>query len=481
MDDKLIFEKSKTGRKAYTLPKWKGNKEFNTANKYFRSGKIGLPEESEQEVIRHYVNLSTKNHHVDKGFYPLGSCTMKYNPKINEKLASLEGFTEIHPYQDVSSIQGVLELYYELDSMLSEISGMSKVSLQPVAGAHGEWTSLKVIRAYHESKGNPRKKVIIPDTAHGTNPASIKMAGYDVIQLGSNEEGLVDVEELREVFDEDTAAFMITNPNTLGLFEKNIKEIAEIVHSKGGLLYMDGANFNALVGIVKPAELGFDIMHFNLHKSFSTPHGGGGPGSGPIGVVDKLIPFLPVPDVVKEDGKYKLNYNVPQTIGKVQAFYGNYLVVVRAYIYMKILGSDGLHRVSENAIINANYVKKMLEGYYDLPYKQHCMHEVVFSGENLSQYGIKTLDVAKRLLDFNMHAPTIYFPLLVHEAIMIEPTETEGKEVLDNFIAVMKQIAQEAQENPEILKMAPKTTPIRRLNESMAAKNLNLRYIEETD
>ncbi|NOR45125.1 MAG: aminotransferase class V-fold PLP-dependent enzyme [Candidatus Delongbacteria bacterium] len=479
MDDKLIFEKSKKGRKAYTLPKWNGEKNFNIADKYFRSGKIGLPEESEQEVIRHYVNLSTKNHHVDKGFYPLGSCTMKYNPKINEKLASLEGFTEIHPYQDEGSIQGVLELYHELDSMLSEVSGMSKVSLQPVAGAHGEWTALKVIRAYHETKGNVRKKVIIPDTAHGTNPASIIMAGYEVVQLHSNAEGLVDVDELREAFDEDTAAFMITNPNTLGLFEKNIKEIAEIVHSKGGLLYMDGANFNALLGIVKPADMGFDIMHFNLHKTFSTPHGGGGPGAGPIGVVEELIPFLPVPDVIKEDNKYKLNYNVPQTIGKVHSFYGNYLILVRAYIYMKVLGSDGLHRVSENAIINANYVKKMLEGHYDLPYKQHCMHEVVFSGENLLQYGIKTLDVAKRLLDFNMHAPTIYFPLLVHEAIMIEPTETEGKEVLDNFIAVMKQIAQEAQEDPEKLKMAPETTPVRRLNESLAAKNLNLKYEEK--
>ncbi|MDA3839102.1 MAG: aminomethyl-transferring glycine dehydrogenase subunit GcvPB [Candidatus Delongbacteria bacterium] len=481
MDDKLIFEKSKKGRKAYTLPKWNGEKNFNNSEKYFRSGKIGLPEESEQEVVRHYVNMSTKNHHVDKGFYPLGSCTMKYNPKINEKIAGMEGFTEIHPYQDESSIQGVLELYHELDSMLSEVSGLSKVSLQPVAGAHGEWTSLKVIRAYHESKGNPRKKVIIPDTAHGTNPASIIMAGYEVVQLPSTAEGLVDIDELREHFDEDTAAFMITNPNTLGLFEKNVKEIAEIVHSKGGLLYMDGANFNALLGIVKPADMGFDIMHFNLHKTFSTPHGGGGPGSGPIGVVDKLIPFLPVPDVVKENGKYKLNYNLPQTIGKVHSFYGNYLVLVRAYVYMKILGSDGLHRVSENAIINANYVKKMLDGYYDLPYKQHCMHEVVFSGENLMQYGIKTLDVAKRLLDFNMHAPTIYFPLLVHEAIMIEPTETEGKEVLDEFISVMKQIAQEAKQDPEKLKMAPETTIVRRLNESLAAKNLNLRYEEETD
>ena len=476
MKDKLIFEKSKPGRKAYTLPSWNGEKQINDPEKYFRSGRIGLPEESEAEIIRHYVNLSTKNHHVDKGFYPLGSCTMKYNPKINEKLTSFEGFTEIHPYQNENTIQGILELYHELDSMLCEVSGLSKVSLQPVAGAHGEWTALKVIKAYHESKGNPRKKVIIPDTAHGTNPASIIMAGYEVVQLDSTEEGLVDVDELRDCFDEDTAAFMITNPNTLGLFEKNIKEIAEIVHAKGGLLYMDGANFNALLGIVKPGDLGFDIMHFNLHKTFSTPHGGGGPGAGPIGVVEDLIPFLPVPDVIKENDRYKLNYNVPQTIGKVHSFYGNYLVLVKAYIYMKMLGNNGLHRVSENSIINANYVKKMLEDYYDLPYKQHCMHEVVFSGENLSQYGIRTLDIAKRLLDFNIHAPTIYFPLLVHEAIMIEPTETEGKEVLDDFISVMKRIAKEAKEDPEKLKMAPETTPVKRLNESLAAKNLDLKW-----
>ena len=476
MKDKLIFEKSKPGRKAYTLPNWNEDKQINESEKYLRSGRIGLPEESEAEIIRHYVNLSTKNHHVDKGFYPLGSCTMKYNPKINEKLTSFEGFTEIHPYQNENSIQGILEIYHELDSMLCEVSGLSKVSLQPVAGAHGEWTALKVIKAYHESKGMPRKKVIIPDTAHGTNPASIIMAGYEVVQLDSTEEGLVDVDELREYFDEDTAAFMITNPNTLGLFEKNIKEIAEIVHAKGGLLYMDGANFNALLGIVKPGDLGFDIMHFNLHKTFSTPHGGGGPGAGPIGVVEELIPFLPVPDVIKENDRYKLNYNIPQTIGKVHSFYGNYLVLVKAYIYMKMLGNNGLHRVSENSIINANYVKKMLENYYDLPYKQHCMHEVVFSGENLSQYGIRTLDVAKRLLDFNIHAPTIYFPLLVHEAIMIEPTETEGKEVLDDFISVMKQIAKEAKEDPEKLKMAPETTPVKRLNESLAAKNLDLKW-----
>ncbi|MBN2857607.1 MAG: aminomethyl-transferring glycine dehydrogenase subunit GcvPB [Candidatus Delongbacteria bacterium] len=481
MAEKLIFEISKEGKRSFTMPCWEEGCGTDLDQKYLRKDPIGLAQVSEPEIVRHYVNMSTHNHHVDKGFYPLGSCTMKYNPKINEKLASLEGFSEIHPYQPEETIQGVLKIYHDLADMLCRISGFDKVSLQPVAGAHGEWTGLKVIRAYHESMGNPRKKIIIPDTAHGTNPASIIMAGYEVVELKSNPEGLVDIEELREKFDEETAAFMITNPNTLGLFEKNVKQIAEIVHSKGGLLYMDGANFNALLGIVRPADLGFDVMHYNLHKTFSTPHGGGGPGAGPIGVVKKLEKFLPVPDVAEKDGRYYLDYDMPESIGKVHSFYGNFLVLVRAYVYMKILGSDGLHNVSENAIINANYVKKMLEDTFDLPYKQNCMHEVVFSGENLAQFGIKTLDAAKRLLDFGIHAPTIYFPLLVHEAMMIEPTETESKETLDIFISVMKKIADEAKTNPELLKNAPTKTPVRRLDEVLAAKNLDVRYEPKTD
>ncbi|MBU4486166.1 MAG: aminomethyl-transferring glycine dehydrogenase subunit GcvPB [Candidatus Delongbacteria bacterium] len=476
MAEKLIFEISQKGKKSYTMPCWDGCKPIDIDKKFLRTEHIGLAEVSEPEIVRHYVNMSNNNHHVDKGFYPLGSCTMKYNPKINEKLSSLDGFTEIHPYQPEETVQGVLKIYHDLADMLCKISGFDKVTLQPVAGAHGEWTGLKVIRAFHESMGKPRKKIIIPDTAHGTNPASIVMAGYEVIELKSTEEGLVDIEELRQKFDEETAAFMITNPNTLGLFEKNIKQIAEIVHSKGGLLYLDGANFNALLGIVRPAELGFDVMHYNLHKTFSTPHGGGGPGSGPIGVVKKLEKFLPVPDVVEENGKYNFNYDMPDSIGKVHSFYGNFLIVLRAYIYMKVLGSDGLHKVSENAIINANYIKKMLEDTFDLPYKQNCMHEVVFSSENLAPFGIRTLDVAKRLLDFGIHAPTIYFPLLVHESMMIEPTETESKDTLDDFIIVMKKIAEEAKTNPELLKNAPTTTPVRRLDEVMAAKNLNVRY-----
>ncbi len=476
MAEKLIFEISQEGKRSFTMPCWGDCSKIDLDEKFLRSEKLGLASVSEPEIVRHYVNMSTLNHHVDKGFYPLGSCTMKYNPKINEVLASLPGFSDIHPYQPENTIQGVLKIYHDLSDMLCRISGFDKVSLQPVAGAHGEWTGLKVIRAYHESTGNPRKKIIIPDTAHGTNPASIVMAGFDVVELKSNEKGLVDIEDLRAKFDEDTAAFMITNPNTIGLFEQNVKQIAQIVHSKGGLLYMDGANFNALLGIVRPADLGFDVMHYNLHKTFSTPHGGGGPGAGPIGVVKKLEKFLPVPDVTEKDGKYYLEYDRPQTIGKVHSFYGNFLVMVRAYVYMSILGADGLHKVSENAIINANYVKKMLEDTFDLPYKQNCMHEVVFSGENLAQFGIKTLDVAKRLLDFGIHAPTIYFPLLVHEAMMIEPTETESKDTLDVFISVMKKIAEEARTNPDLLKNAPTSTPVRRLDEVLAVKNLDVRY-----
>ena len=479
-DNKLIFEISKKGKKAYTLP---SSADFNNESlihlddKFLTDTNINLPEVSELDVMRHFVNLSTKNHHVEKGFYPLGSCTMKYNPKINDSLSSLDGFVNIHPYQPENTVQGALELYYETAEMLEEISGFSKVSLQPVAGAHGEWTSLKVITAYHEARDGKRKKIIIPDTAHGTNPASIALAGYEIIELKSTKDGLVDVDDLREKFDTDTAAFMITNPNTLGLFEKNIKDIQKIVHGKGGLLYMDGANLNALVGIVKPADLGFDVMHFNLHKTFSTPHGGGGPGSGPIGVTEALAEYLPVPEVIKsEEGVYSLNYDKPNTVGKVHSFYGNYSIIVRAYIYLKMIGSDGLKRVAENSIINANYVKESLKNHYSLPFKQACMHEVVFSGKNFFENGIKTLDIAKRLLDFDIHAPTIYFPLLVSEALMIEPTETEGKETLDIFISVMKQIAEEAKETPENLKNAPQSTPVTRLNESLAAKQLNLKY-----
>ena len=479
-DNKLIFEISQKGKRAYTLPSSANfDKEIiNTIDKRFLTETgMNLPEVSELDVMRHFVNLSTKNHHVEKGFYPLGSCTMKYNPKINEKLSALDGFINIHPYQPEETVQGALELYYELANMLEEVSGFRKVSLQPVAGAHGEWTSLKVITAYHEARGGKRKKIIIPDTAHGTNPASIALAGYEIIELKSTIDGLVDIDDLHEKFDDDTAAFMITNPNTLGLFDKNIKEIQKIVHGKGGLLYMDGANLNALVGIVKPAELGFDVMHFNLHKTFSTPHGGGGPGSGPIGVTEELSKYLPVPEILKDDnGKYSLSYDKPNSIGKVHSFYGNYGILVRAYIYLKMVGSDGLIRIAENAIINANYVKESLKNHYSLPFKQACMHEVVFSGKNFFEYGIKTLDIAKRLLDFDIHAPTIYFPLLVSESLMIEPTETEGKETLDIFIDVMKRIALEAKESPERLKNAPQSTPVTRLNESLAAKQLNVKY-----
>ncbi|PID31072.1 MAG: glycine dehydrogenase (aminomethyl-transferring) [Candidatus Cloacimonadota bacterium] len=478
--ENLIFNKGSEGRKGYTLPKWEEEYKVDLDSKFLNEEAPNLPEMSELEVLRHFVNLSTLNHHVEKGFYPLGSCTMKYNPKINENVANLEGFSQIHPLQPEDTVQGALELYYKLQKILEEVSGFDEVSLQSVAGAHGEWTSLKVIRAYHKKKGNNKTKVIIPDTAHGTNPASITLAGYKVVELKSNEDGLVDIDDLREKFDDEVAAFMITNPNTLGLFESQIEEIANIVHAKDGLLYMDGANMNALVGIMKPAEMGFDVMHYNLHKTFSTPHGGGGPGAGPIGVVSKLKEFLPSPKVIKEmNGDkeiYRFDSENPLSIGKVHSFYGNFSILVRAYTYLLMLGRDGLERVSKNSIINANYVKKELEGYYNLPYKQHCMHEVVFSGSNFLDYGVKTLDIAKRLLDFNIHAPTIYFPLLVNEAMMIEPTETESKEVLDRFIDVLKKISKEAKENPEIVKNAPVTTPVKRLNEALAAKKLEVKY-----
>lgn len=478
MPTKLIFEISKKGKKGYTLPTWEGDHKIDLDKKYLADTEIGLPEVSEPEVMRHFVNMSTLNHHVDKGFYPLGSCTMKYNPKVNEKMAALDGLANIHPYQPEETVQGALQVYYETAEMLAEISGLDKVSLQPVAGAHGEWTSLQVIRAYHTKNGNPRKKVIIPDTAHGTNPASIIMAGYEVVELKSTEDGLVDIDELRKIVDEETAAFMITNPNTLGLFERNVKEIAKIVHDKGAMLYMDGANLNALVGLARPGDMGFDVMHYNVHKTFSTPHGGGGPGAGPIGVKEHLAPFLPVPEVVLENGVYRLNYDKPDSIGKVHSFYGNYSVIVRTYTYLKMQGWDGLQKISKNATINANYIKSQLGDVYELPYKQHCMHEVVLSGCKIPNK-IKTLDVAKRLLDFDMHAPTVYFPLLVCEAMMIEPTETESKETLDDFINVMKRIYKEAEENPDILHEAPTKTPVRRLNEAKAAKQINIKYTKE--
>jgi len=475
---KLIFEKSKSGRIGYTLPALSQREKvtLNIPEKLLRSKEPELPEVSEVDVIRHFIHLSTLNYHVDKGFYPLGSCTMKYNPKVNDYAASLPGFTDIHPLQPEKTVQGALRLMKELEEYLAEISGMDAVSLQPAAGAHGEFTGIKIIRKYHETQGNPRKYVLIPDSAHGTNPASVTLSGYIAKTIKSNEKGLINLEELEANLNEEVAAFMITNPNTLGLFEVEIMKIADMVHSVGALMYLDGANMNAFIGQIRPGDTGFDVMHFNLHKTFSTPHGGGGPGSGPVGVKKFLEPYLPIPRIIEKNGKLALSYDFPHSIGKIHSFYGNFLVMIKAYTYIRMLGKEHIRRVSEDAVINANYLRVKLQEHYDLPYKSICMHEFVLSGKFLKKYGVRTLDVAKRLLDYGFHAPTIYFPLIVPEALMIEPTETESKETLDAFVEAMTKIKEEAINNPDILHGAPHNTPVRRLNEALAAKQLKVKW-----
>ncbi|RTR35248.1 glycine dehydrogenase subunit 2 [Robertmurraya yapensis] len=479
-DQALIFELSTPGRIGYSLPEMDipevDVKELFPEG-YLREEEAELPEVAELDIMRHYTALSKRNHGVDSGFYPLGSCTMKYNPKINENVARFNGFAHIHPLQDESSVQGALELMYDLQEHLIEITGMDEVTLQPAAGAHGEWTGLMMIRAYHEANGDAKRtKVIVPDSAHGTNPASATVAGFETITVKSNEQGLVDLEDLRNVVGEDTAALMLTNPNTLGLFEENILEMAEIVHSAGGKLYYDGANLNAVLSKARPGDMGFDVVHLNLHKTFTGPHGGGGPGSGPVGVKADLIPFLPKPIVTKKGEEYVLDYDRPQSIGRVKPYYGNFGINVRAYTYIRTMGPDGLKAVTENAVLNANYMMRRLAEYFDLPFDKHCKHEFVLSGKRQKKLGVRTLDIAKRLLDFGYHPPTIYFPLNVEECIMIEPTETESKETLDAFIDAMIQIAKEAEENPEIVQEAPHTTVVGRLDETTAARKPILRY-----
>lgn len=476
----LIFEITKEGRVGYNLPEL-DVPEVDLASLLpqgvLREEEAELPEVSELDIMRHYTALSNRNHGVDTGFYPLGSCTMKYNPKINESVARFPGFANIHPLQDESSVQGAMELMYDLQEHLIEITGMDEVTLQPAAGAHGEWTALMMIRAFHEANGDiHRTKVIVPDSAHGTNPASATVAGFETITVKSDENGLVDLEDLRRVAGPDTAALMLTNPNTLGLFEESILELAEIIHSVGGKLYYDGANLNAVMSKARPGDMGFDCVHLNLHKTFTGPHGGGGPGSGPVGVKADLIPFLPSPVLVKEDDKYVFDYNRPQTIGRVKPFYGNFGINVRAYTYIRSMGPDGLKAVTEYAVLNANYMMRRLEEFYDLPYNRHCKHEFVLSGRRQKKLGVRTLDMAKRLLDFGYHPPTIYFPLNVEEGMMIEPTETESKETLDAFCDAMIQIAKEVEENPEIVQNAPHTTVINRLDETKAARQPVLRY-----
>ena len=476
----LIFEISKPGRVAYSLPACdvpETDIEKLIPSVYLRKTEADLPEVSEVEAVRHFVGLSKLNYGVDTGFYPLGSCTMKYNPKINEDAASLKGFVSVHPYQPYETIQGCLEILYKTSEMLAEITGMSKFSLQPAAGAHGELTGLMIIKAFHKYNGNVnRKKILVPDSSHGTNPASAALAGFNVVQIKSNKDGNVDIDDLKLHVSDDVAGLMLTNPNTLGLFENQIKEIADIIHEAGGLLYYDGANMNAILGITCPKNMGFDIVHLNLHKTFATPHGGGGPGSGPIGVTDELAPFLPYPLVEYGDGKYYFDFDRPLSIGKIKSFYGNFQVVVKAYSYILSMGGRGLKRAAENAVLNANYLMEKLKRYYDLPYDRTCMHEFVISAKRQKEHGVSAADIAKRLIDYGFHPPTVYFPLIVKEALMIEPTETESKETLDRFAEAMTNIAIEADNNPEVIKNAPYSAPLKRLDEVKAAKDLILRW-----
>lgn len=443
-----------------------------------RTSAIGLPQLSELEVMRHYKELGDKNFCVESGMYPLGSCTMKYNPKVNEYLASLEGFTDLHPLMSDEDSQGALQLMYNLQEALKQISGMSAVTLQPAAGAHGELTGMMIIKKYFESIGENRTKVIIPDSAHGTNPASAMMCGFQIVQVKSNDKGLVDVNHLREIVDADVAAIMMTNPNTLGLFEEEVLEIADIMHQNGSLLYYDGANLNAIMGYTNPAIMNFDVCHMNLHKTFSTPHGGGGPGAGPVGVVEKLKKFLPKPTIEFDGEKYYRNYDMSESIGKVKAFSGNFGVLVRAYAYILMMGVN-LKNASADAVLNANYVMEKLKGAYDIAYDEHCMHEFVICGEKQKHEGASTLYIAKRLMDYGFHPPTVYFPLIVHEALMIEPTETEVKKRLDDFIDVMLKIADEIKSNPEVVLSAPHSAPIKKVDETQAARHPDLKYESE--
>ncbi|NBJ70177.1 MULTISPECIES: aminomethyl-transferring glycine dehydrogenase subunit GcvPB [Clostridia] len=479
-DFPLIFERSKAGRIGYSLPELEVP-DIDLAEEleetYIRKEAPDLPEISELDLMRHYTALSNRNYGVDSGFYPLGSCTMKYNPKMNEDVARMDGFSHIHPDQPESSVQGAMEMMYDLQTALCEITGMDEVSLQSAAGAQGEWTALMMIRAFHEANGDfHRTKVIVPDSAHGTNPASATVAGFESVTVKSNEKGLVDLEDLKRVVGPDTAALMLTNPNTLGLFETEIEEMAKIVHDAGGKLYYDGANLNAIMGYTRPGDMGFDAVHLNLHKTFTGPHGGGGPGSGPVGVTEELKPFLPKPLLEKQGEAYRFNYDLPSSIGRVKPYYGNFGIYLRAYTYIRTMGAEGLKQASEYAVLNANYLMRQLEEEYDLPFDQHCKHEFVLSGRRQKKLGVRTLDIAKRLLDYGYHPPTIYFPLNVEEALMIEPTETEAKETLDGFIEAMKKIAAEARDEPELVQEAPHDTIVKRMDETMAARKPILRY-----
>ncbi len=441
----------------------------------FRESALGLPQVSEIDVIRHYTRLSNLNYNIDTGLYPLGSCTMKYNPKINDEIAALDGFKNTHPFQPALLSKGALEVLARLQELLAELTGLPYVCLQPAAGAHGEFTGVKVIRAFLTKNGNPRKKMLIPDTAHGTNPATSALCQYEVVRVPNGPNGYLEVSDVEKLMDENTAGIMITNPNTLGLFEKNIVEVCKVIHSKGGLVYCDGANFNAIMGWSKPGEVGVDVMHLNLHKTFSTPHGGGGPGAGPIAVNAQLEPFLPIPRILKKNHETVLSYNAPHSIGSVRLAYGNFLVLLRALVYTLTMGRDGLKQASSAAVLNANYILHHLKNYYYLPFGKTCMHECVFTDKKQNESGVKTIEIAKRLMDYGFHPPTIYFPLVVPGAMMIEPTETEPKHELDRFIEAMKSISIEAKEKPALVQNSPHTVFVKRVDEVSAAKKPVLR------
>jgi len=468
LNEPLLWEKDTPGREGFSLPH--GDVDSCPVEEALTSQSPDFPDLSEVDVVRHYTRLATWNFGVDTGMYPLGSCTMKYNPKINEKMAGLRGFAGAHPLLPQALSQGLLKLLFELECFLSEITGMDAVSLQPAAGAQGELTGMLLIHAYHKSRGRKPSKIIVPDTAHGTNPASAALCGYRPVPVQSNEQGILSSEAIAEVMDEDTAGIMVTNPNTLGLFEENVQEIAEIVHAKGGLVYGDGANMNAVMGIIDAGRIGLDVLHLNLHKTFSTPHGGGGPGSGPVCVRSHLEPFLPVPRVVKENGSYHLSEDFSRSIGKLHAFYGNVGVMIKAYSYILSMGAENLKKASQLAVLNANYVKERLKDRFHLPYDRPCMHECVFTDRSQMAHKVMTLDMAKRLMDYGFHPPTIYFPLVVNGAIMIEPTETESKQDLDLFIEALRRIADEAEHHPEFLGQAPSKCKVKRLDEVAAAR-----------
>ncbi len=474
-----VFDNSKKGRKGVKLPRLDVDTKIEFSNKLLRENKAELPELSELDVVRHFTRLSSKNFSIDKNFYPLGSCTMKYNPKIEEKVASLESFNTVHPHlilNDLSEdIQGSLEIISKSEELFCEMTGMDAFTLTPQAGAHGEMTGIMLIHAYHQNKGNKKRYVIVPDSSHGTNPATASMVGYEVITIKSDKSGDMNINEFKEKMSDEVAAVMLTVPNTLGIFNPNIKEICDIAHSYDALMYYDGANLNAILGVVRPGDIGFDVTHLNLHKTFATPHGGGGPGSGPVGVKEFLKPFLPNLQVEKKDGKYGFKKVSEQSIGRISPFFGNYMVTLRALVYILILGKEGLMNVSKKAVLNANYIRVKLKEYYDMPYDMPCMHECVLSAASLlKEHKVRALDIAKYLLDFGLHAPTIYFPLIVKEAIMIEPTETENKEDIDYFCKKMVDAVTLAKQNPKVFHDLPKTLPVSRPDETKAARELDI-------